>query len=232
MAFHLGRFNVEDFSTCSCPGKSGSNAHFIILVRIFSREHRRTEELLYSGREDVRLLVVTRSYFLRNFSAKGAYLSFQVTKTGFTGVTRDDSFYTFIVEFNVFVIDSMFIHLFRNKILFRDLYFLFLGITSKIDNFHTVAKWTRDLIEDVRRRNEHDLRKIVVQVQVVIAESAVLFRIKNFKHGRSWITFKIRAKFINLIEKDNRVYCLTLFHRLDESARHGTYVSTAMTADF
>ena len=63
-------------------------------------------------------------------------------------------------------------------------------------------------------------------------ESLVLFRIERFQERRSRIAAKIRAHFIDFIQKKKGIFCFCMSNGFDEAPRHGTDVGAAVPADF
>ena len=70
-------------------------------------------------------------------------------------------------------------------------------VASEFDQFHTIEQGSRDGGDAVGRREEENLREIEGNVDVVIVESFVLFRIECFKQCRSRITAEIRADLVD-----------------------------------
>ena len=106
-----------------------------------------------------------------------------------------------------------------------------LGVTRDTNDFHTVKQRLLHT-QAVGRGHKHHIRKIIIDLQIVIVKGRILFRIENFQQGRSRIAAEIRTHFFNLIEKEQRVRIFRLFHALNNLARHGTDISPAMTTNF
>ena len=66
----------------------------------------------------------------------------------------------------------------------RDFEFLFFGIAAELDDLHTIAECGLDRVQHVRGRDEHDIRKIERNAEIVIPERVVLLRIQNFEKCR------------------------------------------------
>ena len=98
--------------------------------------------------------------------------------------------------------------------------------------FHAVAKRRRNAFEHVAGRDEHDVREIERDVQVMVAEREVLFRIQDFEKRRDGIAAEIATEFVDLVENEDRIVGTGLFHALDDAAGKSADVSAAMSADF
>ena len=77
----------------------------------------------------------------------------------------------------------MLLHQLAHQVAPRDLDFFILGIAGDANDLHAVEQGLRHP-QGIRRGHEHDVRKIVVDFQIVVVEGAVLFRVENFEQGR------------------------------------------------
>ncbi len=80
--------------------------------------------------------------------------------------------------------------------------------------------------------HENHVRQVKRDSQIVIAETIVLLRVENFEQCGRWVTTKIRADLIDLIEHDQRVVRARLLESLNDAAGHRADIRAAMTANF
>src|SRR5436305_7641074 len=108
---------------------------------------------------------------------------------------------------------------------------LLFGIAGEFQYFHTVAqsRWYR--LQSVGCRDKHHPGQVKSEVQVVIAEVIVLFRVQNFQQSRGRITAPVGSNFIDLVQHNHRVIGLYTAQRLDNAPWHCSYVGAAMTTD-
>src|SRR5262249_40892713 len=92
-----------------------------------------------------------------------------------------------------------------HKVIARNLDLFFLGVTGQFDDFHAIAERRWNGVEHIRRSDEKDAREIECNVEVMIAEGRVLFRIENFEQRRRRIAAKVRAELIDFVEHENRI---------------------------
>jgi len=85
-----------------------------------------------------------------------------------------------------------------------DLHLLVLGVSLEADYLHAVEQWLRH-VEGVRRRDEHHVTKIVVELQIMILELAVLLRVEDFEKRGRRIAAEILAELVDLVEQEQRV---------------------------
>src|SRR6266404_1976131 len=86
--------------------------------------------------------------------------------------------------------------LLRNQILLRDGDFLILGVTGETNHFHPVEQRRRD-IECVRSGDEHHVREIEFDLDVMIDEGVVLFGVEHFQQRRGRIAAEIHAHLVD-----------------------------------
>ena len=66
----------------------------------------------------------------------------------------------------------------------------------------------------------------------MVVEGAVLFGVQNLQQSCSWIATIIGTHFIDLVQQEERIGALCLFHRLDDAAGHRTNIGAAMATNF
>ena len=71
----------------------------------------------------------------------------------------------------------------RDQVLARDLDLLVLGIAGDADDLHAVHERRRN-VERIRRRHEHHIGEIVIDLEIVIVEGVVLLGIENLEQRR------------------------------------------------
>ena len=79
---------------------------------------------------------------------------------------------------------------------------------------------------------KHDLREVVVKVQIVIVECTVLFRVQNLQKGRGRVSPEVVAHLVYFVQEEHRVIGLGLFQGLDYLSRKCSYVCSPVSPDF
>ena len=110
-----------------------------------------------------------------------------------------------------------------------DLDLLVLGVAGDADDLHAVEQRLRHA-QRVRRRHEHHVRKVVVDLEVVVVERVVLLGVEHLEEGRGRVAAPVRAELVHLVEEEERVRRLRLLHALDDLAGHRADVGAAMPA--
>ena len=87
------------------------------------------------------------------------------------------------------------------------------------------------LREHVRGADEHHLREVVVDVEVVIVEGVVLLRVEHLEQRRRRIAAEVHRHLVDLVEQEDRVARAGLLQALDDLARQRADVGAAMAAD-
>ena len=74
-------------------------------------------------------------------------------------------------------------------------------------------------------------RQVVVDLQVVVVEGRVLFRVQHLQQGAGRIAAPVGAHLVDLVEQEEGVGGLGLLHRLDDLAGHRADVGAPVAAD-
>ena len=61
---------------------------------------------------------------------------------------------------------------------------LLIGVAGEANHFHPIEERRLNRVEDVRRDDEHHIRQVIGDAEIVIAEGEVLFGIEHFEQGR------------------------------------------------
>jgi hypothetical protein len=86
-------------------------------------------------------------------------------------------------------------------------------------------------VERVRRRHEHHVRQVVVDLEVMVVEGVFCSGSRTSRRRRRRIAAEVHAHLVDLVEQDERVRCLGLAHRLDDLAGHRADIGPPVTAD-
>ena len=117
------------------------------------------------------------------------------------------------------------------KVFLRNPDFFRFQVPREPDDFHAILQRRRDGVRHVRRRDEEDLAQVELDLEVVIAERVVLFRIEHLEQGRRGVAAEVARHFVDLVEKNDGVPCLCLDERLDDTSRHRPDVRASVPAD-
>ena len=123
------------------------------------------------------------------------------------------------------------LELFRNQVALRDLDLLVLGVARNADDLHPVHQRLRH-VQRIGRGHEHHVREVVVHLEVMVVEVAVLLGVQNLQQRGGRIAPPIGAELVHLVEQEQRVRLPGLLHALDYLARHGADICPAVTANF
>ncbi|MNB88452.1 hypothetical protein D3C75_354660 [compost metagenome] len=168
---------------------------------------------------------------LHRFTAQLGDFALQATHARFTSVVTNNADNRTILYRNFVLFQRVTLNLLRKQVALGDVQLFVFGVARKTDHFHTIQQWSRN-VHGVRGRHEHDIAKIVVHFQIVIAERHVLFRIQHFKQGRRRVAAHIGRHFVDLIQQEQWVFNAYFRHFLDQLARHRADIGPAVTADF
>ena len=101
-------------------------------------------------------------------------------------------------------LQAMRLHLLGDQVALGDLDLLVLGIAFEADDLHPVEQRLRH-VERVGGGHEHHVRQIVVELQIMVLEAAVLLGIEDLEQRRGRIAAEILAELVDLVEQEQRV---------------------------
>ncbi|ENN85911.1 hypothetical protein RHSP_17182 [Rhizobium freirei PRF 81] len=154
----------------------------------------------------------------------------EVTDTGFAGVLLDNDHQSFIADREFARLQCMLLDGLRQQVPLGDFALFVFGVAGDTDDLHAVHQGRRD-VQRVRRRDEHDVRQVIFDFQVVVHESRVLRRVQHFQQSRRRIAAVVHAELVDFVEQEQRIGLLGLLHRLDDLAGHRADIGAAVTAD-
>ena len=111
----------------------------------------------------------------------------------------------------------------------RDLFFG--DVTRQANHLHTVEQRPRNRVQRVGRADEQHFGQVQAQIQVMVEEIDVLFRIKGFEQGRGRVALEALTHLVDLVEHDDRVHHFDVFEGLHQLARLGADVRATMAFD-
>ena len=80
--------------------------------------------------------------------------------------------------------------------------------------------------------DEKNVGKVVIYVQIVVVESDILLRIKNFQKGGRRVSLIVCPYFVNLVKDDDRIGSPGFLDTAEDTARKSSDVGLAMASQF
>ena len=93
----------------------------------------------------------------------------------------------------------------RHQEALGDLDLLVLGVAGQLQHFHAVAQRLRNRVQHVGRADEHHVRQVVLDVEVVIEERVVLLGIEHFEQRRRRVAAEVHRHLVDFVEQEDRV---------------------------
>ena len=112
-----------------------------------------------------------------------------------------------------------------------DIIFFHPGITGQLDHIHTIPQGAGNTAQIVGRSNEQNMAQIVRNIQEMVIEGAVLFRVQGFQQSGCGVAPEISCQFIDLVQQHQRVGTLGRDHGRNDLTRHRANIGAAMTTD-
>ena len=171
-----------------------------------------------------------RQNLLHALPAEIRDLPLQIPHARFAGVEPNQLPQPGVGDFPFAIPQPMILGLLRNQVTFRNLDLFVFGVAGQTNDLHPIKQRLRHS-QRIRRRDEHHVRQIVIDLEIMIGEGRVLLRIQHLEQGRRWIAPPIGAEFVDLVQQKEGIRGLRLLHRLDDLTRHRADIGSAVAAD-
>ena len=132
-------------------------------------------------------------------------LALERADAGFLRVVVDDRADRVLGDRERHVVEAALLALARHEVLHGDVELLELRVAGELDDLHAVLQRDRDAAERVRRRDEHHVREVVVEVEVVVVERVVLLGVEHLEQRRRRIAAEVGRHLVDLVEQEHRV---------------------------
>jgi hypothetical protein len=90
-------------------------------------------------------------------------------------------------------------------VLLRDGDLLLFRVPGEVDDLHAVTQRRRHRVEHVRRGHEQHAREIERDVEIVVAERAVLLGVEHLEQRGRRIPAEIHPELVDLVQHEDRV---------------------------
>ncbi len=172
-----------------------------------------------------------RDLLARDLAGDRGQLALERAHAGLPREVPDDLEDRGLAEDEIAVLQTVVAAHLVDEMLGRDLELLRLDVAGDLDDLHAILERPRDLAENVRRADEHHAREVVVDVEIVVREGVVLLGIEDLEHRRARIAAEIHRHLVDLVEQEDRVRAARLLQALDDLAREGADVGSAVAPD-
>src|SRR5215813_2354329 len=144
----------------------------------------RSEQLFHQFAFDDSVIarrIVRRQHSPRKLSEDRCYLALKTAHSRLTRIELSDRLNALFGKVDLFLRETVCLELLQKQMTPRNLELLALGVARKPDNLEPVLKRRRNRVQHVRRRYEHHIGKIVLNIQRMIVKCKILFRVEYFK---------------------------------------------------
>ena len=155
----------------------------------------------------------------------------QPAHPGLARVLGDDHLERWVGDVHVARRHARGLQLAGDQVLPRDVDLVIVGVARQRDDLHAVQQRPRDGVEHVGGADEQHLRQVEREVEVVVAERAVLRRVQHLEHGRRGVAAHVRAHLVDLVDHDDRVHGAGVPDGPHDGAGHRADVGAPVPAD-
>src|SRR6202020_2743325 len=157
-------------------------------------------------------------------------LALQAVNASLPRVALNDSSERVVSDLDLFRLEAVGLELASNKIAARDLKFFARCVAGEADDLHAVAKRAGNSVEHIRRGDKHDAAEVKRHREVIVAEGVVLLRVQHLQHRGGRVALYAGSKLVDLVEHHDAVAGAGLADRLNDVARQGADIRSAMAA--
>ena len=156
----------------------------------------------------------------------------QRAHTGLTGVALDELTQHLVRHAHGFRRQAMGFDLLGHQVALADLQLLLLSIGGHLDDLHAIQQRAGDGIDAVGGGDEHHPAQVEGQLQIVVAEGAVLLRVQHLQQAGGRIAAVVVAHLVDLVKEEHGVHRTRLLEAGNDPPRDRPQVRPAMTANF
>ncbi len=167
----------------------------------------------------------------RRLAERLAELALELSHARLSRVLAHDRSERHVVDRDLVLAQAVPVALARPEVAPRDRDLLVDRVAVEADHFHAVEQRLRDRVRDVRGRDEHDLREVELDVEVVVAERVVLRRVEHLEQRGRRVAAPVGADLVDLVQEDDRVHRPRVPQRAHQPARQRTDVGAPVPAD-
>ena len=106
-----------------------------------------------------------------------------------------------------------------------------MGVAGDGDDLHAIAQRPGDGVEHVGGADEHHPGQVEGQIEIVVAETAVLLRVQDLEHGAGGVASPVGTHLVDLVDHEDGVAAACVSKGSDDGPGHGAHVRTAVAAD-
>src|ERR1700722_1675250 len=231
LAGHDHRFDRQQLAADLGPGQPGCDADQIGLLHLAIAEAANAGVFLQIPARDRDALQLAHQDFLDRLAGKIGELALEIPDAGLARVIADEILQRVVGDRPFRRLEAVRLDLLRNEVAPRDLDLFVLGVTGDADDLHAVHQRLRHA-QRVGRGDEHHVRQIVIDLEIMVVEGRILLGIEHLQQRRGRIAAPIGAELVHLVQQEERVRGLRLLHALNDLAGHGADIGSAVAADF
>ena len=224
----------EDFSSDACPGKSRDHSGIVVALVDIPIERLLPEQSLeLVGSYAMVLQLSVESLLVRHLPQSLVYLLLELSDATLTGVVLYDLLQSLLREryFRCDAVEPVVCQFLRYEVMPCDLHLLLRDISAELNYLHSVEQRSWYGVQVVCRGNEHNVREVIVEVEVVVVEGIVLLRVEHLEQCRRRVSVDGCLRYlVDFVEDEHRIAGARLLYALYDTSRHGTDVSPAVSA--
>src|SRR5690606_997373 len=178
-----------------------------------------------------RAVLVPHRHLLGNMPHHGGNAALQAPDARFTRIGVYDLPQYVIFDFDIRRFEAVLLALTGNEVLFGNLYFLLRRVSIDLNDLHPVQQGGLNGRKRIGRSDKHDLREVVLQLEVVVVKGRILLRVQYLQQRGGRVAPEVLTHLVDLIENENRVGGARFPNRLNDPTGHGSDIGFPVAAN-
>ena len=231
-AVHHIDFHFQGLAAYAGPGQAGHQAYLVRTGQSVWEEFSYTQEFfqISAGNGDFLDILLGQQLHI-SLAADLANVSLQISDAGLPGIAADDLPDGVIGHFQLGLFKAMLLELLGEQMVLGDHQLLFIRIRAEFNDLHPVQQRSRHRIQGVGRGDEHHIRQIKGNFDIMIPVGTVLLSVQNFQKCRTGVTTVVRTHFVDFVQENHRIGGASLGHGGHDPSGHGSNVGLPMTTN-
>ncbi len=233
-AFALAQTGLDkqNLAADGSPRQARHHAGIVVALIFVARIFGRPQVAVQVLRVDLRGQLLLRRFPIGQLAHQLGNLLVQFTDTALSRIGFDERLNRLLRQLHFLPVQSVDFGLFRYQVLrgYLDLFLLY--VPAHFDQLHAVQQRLGNRIQVIRRRDEQHTAQVVVNVEVIVVERAVLLRVQHLQQGRRRIALKVVRHLVYLVQDEHRIRCPRFLYILQDPPAHGADVGPAVPSDF
>ena len=178
------RFHKKDFATHGSPGQSRHHTGKLVALILVAAVVGCTQVFLQVFHLDAGGVGISACLVACHAAQHGGNFLLQLAHATLAGIVIDDFQEYLLAELDFVLLEAVVLQFLGDEVSLGDFQFFLGNVAVDFDDFHAVKEGTAHRCQTVGSGNEQNFGQVIVHIQVVVVEMAVLLGVKHLEKGR------------------------------------------------